>query len=334
MKNFITTFFSSFFKTVATILGVICALAALIIGLSPSSVSSPSHNFEMAPDHNWEIKPFSKTTPTILKINILGAIGQNITSADLKKILFDSLESEIGKEQIKGILLNIDSPGGTASDSDTIYRFLKEYKKRYNTPIYAYVDGLCASGGFMIACAADKLLTTESSLIGSIGVIVPTAFNVSGLMEKLGIQSLTVSSGKSKDSLNPFRPWTADEAQNIQLAANSYYERFLEIATQNRSGLTKQELIDQGAEIYPATIALQKHLIDGCVNLESDVLLQLAQDLHIDHEYQVVEFSTENWIKSLFNEESPLKKEVQITVPGTLPQKLQGKFLYLYHPES
>ena len=68
------------------------------------------------------------------------------------------------------------APGGAADDSVGIYRALCEYKKKYNVPIYAFVDGLCASGGMYIACAADKIYATPSSVIGSVGVIMGPLF--------------------------------------------------------------------------------------------------------------------------------------------------------------
>ena len=334
MKDFFKTLFSSFFRTIATLLGIVLALLILFTALARPSLGNNTHGFEMGYDHNWESKPFSKTTPTILKITLHGAIGQHITSQDVKDILFNSLDSGLATDQIKGILLSIDSPGGVATDSDTIYRMLQEYKKKFKTPIYAYTDGICASGGYLIACAADKFYVTPSTLIGSIGVIVPTTFNVSQLMDKIGVQSMTITAGKSKDMLNPFRPWKENEGANIQLAADSYYHRFIDIVTANRSGLTTETLTGQGAEIYPYEEAEKMHMIDGVVSLESDALLRLAQDLKIDEDYQVIEFTTGNWLKSLLNEETLFKKELKVTIPGMLPQELQGKFLYLYQPET
>ena len=334
MKNFIQSFFSSFFKTLATALGVVCALAFLIVFFNKPA-SGHTHGFTSVSNHEWETKIFSKTSPTILKIRVNGIIGQTITSEDIKNTLFDSLEAGLEKDQIKGILLCIDSPGGLASDSDTIYRLLQEYKKRYHVPIYAYTDSICASGGMLIACAADKIYSSESALIGSIGVLLPTTFNFSQLMEKIGVQSLTVTAGKCKDALNPFRPWEKDEESNIQYAADSYYKRFLHVVTENRKTVHREALIERGASIFPAFDAMQYGLIDGIVNLEEDALLLLADSLNITHEYQVIEFNTTHWINTFLHEESIFRnREVRLTAPGMLPHKLQGKFLYLYHPEN
>ncbi|MFI5264393.1 MAG: S49 family peptidase, partial [Candidatus Kapaibacterium sp.] len=89
----------------------------------------------------------------------------------------ESQEGDFKNNRVKGILLYMDTPGGYSTDSDTIYRLLMEYKKQYKVPIYAYVDGLCASGGMYIAITADKIMASDTSLIGSIGVIAPTFMN-------------------------------------------------------------------------------------------------------------------------------------------------------------
>ena len=92
-------------------------------------------------------------------------------------------------------------------DADGIYRAIKHYKEQYQVPVIAYVDGLCASGGMYIACAADKIYATDVSLVGSVGVLFPSFMNFSKLLDTVGVQSLTISSCKGKDDMNPLRPW-------------------------------------------------------------------------------------------------------------------------------
>src|SRR5690606_9333623 len=124
--------------------------------------------------------------------------------------LMESREGIFEKSPVVALLLHIQSPGGTVIDADGIYRAIKAYKAQHNIPVYAYVDGLCASGGMYIAAAADKIFASDVSLIGSVGVISPPTFNFTKTMEKLGIEALTLSAGIGKDDLNPFRPWKAD----------------------------------------------------------------------------------------------------------------------------
>ena len=117
-----------------------------------------------------------------------GSIGVNTEIAESKRStaqahdavraqLIDTIDGEINKDQVKGLLLAINSPGGTVDDSDGIYRLVQEYKSRLKIPVYAYVDGMCASGGMYIACAADKVYASDASLVGHVGVILRTIFN-------------------------------------------------------------------------------------------------------------------------------------------------------------
>src|SRR5690606_22323692 len=115
-----------------------------------------------------------------LQINVHGVIGDAKSGIDTKmaqNILLDSRTGDFKNERGKGILLHMNTPGGTVVDSDNIYRMLKTYKERYKVPVFAFVDGLCASGGMYISCAADKVYAGPASIIGSVGVIIGPFFN-------------------------------------------------------------------------------------------------------------------------------------------------------------
>ena len=172
----------------------------------------------------------SSTTPVILKVNVQGVIGiDDLTRHKFQELLTESREKSLKNDRVKAILLCIDSPGGTVSDADGIYNALKAYKKQFGVPVYAYVDGLCASGGMYIACAADKIYASDASLVGSIGVLFPAMFNFVKLMEKVGVDSKTLIAGKGKDEMNPFRTWKPDEGANYQKIVDDFYEIFVDV---------------------------------------------------------------------------------------------------------
>ena len=126
--------------------------------------------------------------PVILKIDIDGVIGiGDLTYKKIQNSLLDSREGLLAPNRVKALLLYIDSPGGSADDADDIYRAILSYKKKYQVPVYAFVDGMCASGGMYIACAADRIFSTPTSVIGSVGVLLGPTFNFSGLMERYGV---------------------------------------------------------------------------------------------------------------------------------------------------
>ncbi len=338
IKDLLRSCFMSFFR----LIGLGIAFLVLILFFSALMHSPPattsSSSATVIPNHEWQQNALSTTTPTILKLNIQGVIGlDHLTQDSVRTQLVDTINGQIKQEQIKAVLLFINSPGGMADESDGIYRLIREYKERLKVPVHAYIDGICASGGTYIACAADKIYASEASIVGHVGVILPTIFNFSGLMEHLGIQSKTIIAGKDKDSLNPFRPWTPNEGAEFQTLTDAFYQRFLTIVSSSRPKLTKEVLIAEGATIYPAPQALELGYVDGLQNTIDDAMRVLSTELGIDKDYQVVELKTKNWIESLFDGAQSIfngKVEHHLRVPGDMHPNLYGKHLYLYRPET
>ena len=283
-------------------------------------------------------KKLSKSAPVILQLDIQGVIGANeLTKNKLETMLIESREDSLRNDRVKGILLVIDSPGGTIDDADGIFRAIKSYKSRYNVPVYAYVDGLCASGGVYIACAADQVFASDVSLIGSIGVITPPFVNVSKLMDKIGVDSLTISEGKGKDALNPMRPWKADEDKNIQEVIQYYYNTFVELVTAHRPKVDRDALIkDYGARVFPAEQAQKIGLIDGAGETRDSTLKKLLKKMSIEDDYyQVVTLESSSWVNQFLKADSPIltgRIKHEFLINGNLPAKVEHQPLYMYHP--
>lgn len=337
----------AFFVTLFGILGIIVGIVIPLIYLSSSGVdtsliSEPELKYtqEVVANAEGVRKVLSKEAPVILKLNIDGVIGmEELTTTAFRRLLIESREGKLKNDRVKAILLYINSPGGTVVDADGIYRALKEYKEQYNVPIYAYVDGICASGGMYIACAADEIYSSDVSIIGSIGVIAPGFFNVSELMKTLKIESLTLYAGKGKDELDPFRPWKPDEGKNIQELINYYYKRFIEIVTTNRPKLDATKLVEEyGAKVFNASQAAELGYITSAGTDYREALKELLKKLEItDEVYQVVQMKKETWYTQLFSGEFSLfqgKVTHYIKLPSELDPQLHGQFLYLYRPEG
>lgn len=334
------SFFTSFFAIIGLCFGLIPAF--LIIGSlsDTSSIAEPDRVYtaEVVAKANNTRQVLSKTTPTILKLNISGIIGtDNLNMNSFKTQLIESREGIFENNPIKAILLHIQSPGGTVIDADGIYRAIKSYKEQYQIPVYAYVDGLCASGGMYIAAAADKIYASDVSLIGSIGVISPPIFNFSKTMEKLGVEALTLSAGIGKDDLNSFRQWNPNEGSTYQNIINTYYDQFVQIMTSNRPNLDKQRLISEyGASIFSANQAKEYGFIDESgISLNEALKLLTAASSITDEEYQVVQLDKKNWYKELFGNYSSLfngKIQHQFDFDPDLKPEIKNQFLYLYRP--
>ena len=174
----------------AVIIGVLASvfvafiLLISLIGSLFDDVSTPS-------------KPFSSGYENVTILHVDGTIGEDEDYYNQEWITSEIKRAELDKDN-RAIVLKINSPGGSAYDSDETYLNLMDYKKKTGRPIYAYAEDLMASGGYYIAAASDEIYANRNSLIGSIGVIGFQSVDASALLNKLGVKVTTVHSGKDK----------------------------------------------------------------------------------------------------------------------------------------
>ncbi len=297
----------------------------------------PKAELTIAEDASGQRELLSPSTPVIVKLDIRGVIGlEDLTTPVFEALLLDSREGLLGSQRVKGIFLHIDTPGGTVTDSDGIYRALLAYKAKYNVPIYGFIDGLCASGGMYIACACDKIFATSSSIVGSVGVLMGPNFNVADTMERYGVKSMTITEGKDKDMLNPFRPWVPGEDVSVRNCIRFSYEQFVHIVTTARPMLDKQKLVDEyGAQIYPAPQSAVLGYIDQGESSYVEALKDLVVQAGIGEEepYQVICLKApHNFFEQLIKGKGTLLegKMIHRVEMGPISEKLKGKLLYLY----
>ncbi|MBA2367776.1 MAG: S49 family peptidase [Candidatus Protochlamydia sp.] len=330
----------AFFSIIGICLGFLAVsilLGSISSGTKASRLTSV-HSEEILPDAEGKREVHIGKVPVVLQIDIEGVIGLDaLTTQKIRQLLVESREGDYEDNRVKAVLLYINTPGGTVTDANGIFQALKDYKAKYNVPIYAYVDGLCASGGMYIALAADKIYSSDVSLIGSVGVIAPTFMNFSELLGKVGVETLTISAGKDKDALNPLRPWKPGEEENYKQIVDYYYDHFVNLVTTNRPEMSKEKLVqDYGAKIFPADEAHQYGFIDVSNVMLSDALKQLVEKAGIEGEkYQVIRLESKGWWDSLFSAETPLltgKIKHQLTISPSVDLMLENQFLYLYYP--
>lgn len=335
----VRTFCKSFAAIIGIAIGIGIALICLMMFSSPD-IFPPKSSLVISADADGNRELLSLSSPVILKIDIVGVIGtRDLTTAKVKNSLLDSRTGMLSNNRVKAILLYINTPGGTVDDSDGIYRSLLEYKEKYQVPIYAYVDGMCASGGMYIASAADKVFASPSSVIGSVGVVLGPTFNFSGLMDRYGVESKTITQGKDKDMLNPFRPWVPGEDASLQNITADLYSRFVSIVTSARHDLDKEKLVNEyGAQVYVAKKAEELGYIDiadSDYSVAVEELTQAAQ-LSNDRSYQVMTIQPAHPFLSDLTEGKLSLLTGKIThkfqINSSVDSDLSGKFLYLYQP--
>jgi signal peptide peptidase SppA len=340
IRVFLSALVKGFSKTFGVLLGIVLFWAG--INFISSQEKPPRYTTtNICPNHTWKTLPLSMDRPTILRITIDGGIGIKdgnsiVTAEAIEKILCDIPQLEIKEGSLKGIIIAINTRGGDARDAETIRTLLLEAKARFHIPCVVYADGFCASGGVMIACAADKIIASPSSLIGSVGVIMPTLFNLSKPMEMWGIQSKTIHAGKEKDELNPFRPWKENEGEHLQEDLNKYYEKFISMVCQARPRISPDFLRTEGARIYLAQDAKEVGFIDEIENSYFKCLEKFSGSLGVEDNYQVIELIPQFSLGSFFTMgiSSLLRPSIEhrLLMPGEVDSTVQGKPLALYDP--
>ena len=339
-ESIIASTIRSFFRSFAVFIGFFTALMLLLFGLV--SLSSPyiqpdKSTLLISPDAKGQRQLLGPTSAVILKLDISGIVGvKNLTTEKITSLLLDAQEGVLHNDRVKAILLYIDTPGGAVTDSDGIYRAIMDFKAKHKLPVYAYVDGMCASGGMYIACAADKVFASSTSVIGSVGVRIGPLFNFSTLMQRYGIEALTITQGKDKDALNPFRPWKADEDSSFLNLTSAMYKQFVDLVASARPALNRQKLLsDYGAHVFISEEALEHGYIDVANSSYNAALEELAKEANLE-DYQVMTIQTaHNFLSELSQARfSVLEKMGNLFFPksNSFYPELEGKFLYLYQP--
>jgi protease-4 len=178
---------------------------------------------------------------------------------------------------IAGVILRINSPGGTVTASDIIHHDITEFRKRTRLPVTASILSVGTSGGYYVAAAADEIVSHPTAITGSIGVIL-IKFNLEGVMAKVGVEAQTVKSGDKKDILSPFRRATPEEEKLAQVIIDQLHSRFLDtIMARPNNTLTRQDLQKLAdGRLFTSGQALEAGLIDRIGYLD-DVIAAMRQ---------------------------------------------------------
>jgi protease-4 len=150
------------------------------------------------------------------------------------------LQDAFKDKNTKGVILLIDSPGGSPVQAGYIYDEIKRLRAIYPTiPLYAVVEDICASGGYYVAAAADKIYVDKASMVGSIGVLMD-GFGFTGSMEKLGIERRLLTAGENKGFLDPFSPMTPKQKEYAQVMLKDIHLQFIQAVRQGRGKRLKE----------------------------------------------------------------------------------------------
>jgi protease-4 len=232
-------------------------------------------------------------------------------------------------KKIRAVILRINSPGGTATASEILYSEILRFKEKREVPVIAQMIGVAASGGYYLAMSADTVRALPTTITGSIGVIF-SGVSFSGLMEKIGIENQTLTSGPYKDAGSSLRRMNEDERAQLSSVLDGLYARFLDVVAAGRPDLSPEEIRDLGdGRIFSAAQAEANGLIDAIGDLPGAVKEAEAR-AEIETSRVVVYSRPQEWRENLYSMNA-------VPAPTLSPWAILGQvseptFLYLWWP--
>lgn len=172
-------------------------------------------------------------------------------------------------EKNKGLMLVVNTPGGSVYASDELYLAIKDYKRKTNRPVYSYMKTQATSGGYYISAPCDRIVINRNGWTGSIGVTMGTMYNIKGLLDKMGVRTVTVTSGRNKAMGSMAEEMTKEQKDILQSLVDEAYDQFVEIVSEGRKlSKAKVRKIADG-RIYSAKQAKAHKLVDEIATLDA-----------------------------------------------------------------
>ena len=249
--------------------------------------------------------------PKVMILNIAGTI-----KFDTAEIILAQIEKISEDPSIVGVIIKIDSPGGTVGASQEIYSALLELRKQ-NKKVVVSMGDIAASGGYYIASASEVIVANPGTLTGSIGVII-SSINFKDLLDKIGVKAVSITSGAMKDVLSPYRNMKPEEEKYIkEMVMNTYQQFFNAVLTGRKDKITEEELkkIADG-RIFTGEIAKEKGLVDvlGSLNTAKEEMKKLLSIPQVEFIYPKDAFF-KSLFKEIMKEESALSLLSRLNLP-------------------
>lgn len=270
--------------------------------------------------------------PFIGVVEVSGTIQAQAETSVFEKVTgyqhtttMEYIDKLIADNNNRGILLKVDSPGGTVYESEELYMKLTEYKELTGRPIWTYMEHYAASGGYMISAPSDMIYANSNTTTGSIGVIL-SGLDLSGLYEKLGIRQFSITSGRNKD----MSEMNEEQVAIYQEMVDEYYARFVEIVSDGR-GMTVEEVkTPADGRIFTAKQALNNGLIDA-ISLYDDMVADMQEELGTDILYKPTKPA--NVLGELFGKIADIKPKSEAEVLTDLAEQF-GSGVPMYYAEQ
>ncbi len=211
------------------------------------------------------------------KIVVIGAEG--ILDNAQAEAVYRQLKDARKDSTVKGVIVRVNSPGGTISASDRIFREIADYRKNHGKPVVAFMQGVAASGAYYASVACDEIIAEPTALTGSIGVVMAHFVFEDLLENKLGVQPILLTKGKKKDWPSSFRAPTEEELAYLEdRLLDPAYERFVDVVKEGREKVLSPSEVEKLADgsIFVADKALEAKLIDKVGYLDEAIAMVKA----------------------------------------------------------
>jgi protease-4 len=188
-------------------------------------------------------------------VEVSGLIGPG-SDASAENVTL-ALQAAFKDKNTQGVVVRINSPGGSPVQSQTIYDEMRRLRQKYpEVPLYAVVEDICASGGYFVAAGADRIYVGKASIVGSIGVLM-NGFGFTGLMDKLGVERRLITAGDNKGMLDPFSPLDEKDKQHVKQMMNDIHEQFIGVVREGRGKRLKE-----GPELFSGLVWTGQKSVD------------------------------------------------------------------------
>ncbi|MFW2177833.1 MULTISPECIES: signal peptide peptidase SppA [unclassified Moraxella] len=267
---------SIFFKLLT--FGYIILVGVLMAkGCSPTATKKGMADIDMASPHL-----------AVIDVNGVISAKDEANSESINEALTEAFDNE----QAKAVALRINSPGGSPVQSDEVWQTMTELRKAHpNKKLYAVIEDMGASGAYYIASGADEIWVNPSSLVGSIGVIMPS-YNIEGLMNKYGVKDGTMTAGEHKDILSMSRDLTEFERTHVQGVLDNTHSHFINAVKQGRGNKLKDP---EGNQLFSGLFWSGEQAINLGLADKKGSIASLEKQLKLDNAV-------------VYNEEDPMKK--------------------------
>jgi serine protease SohB len=225
---------------------------------------------------------FRTDIPVVPVVRIAGVIGvvTPLRPGLLLSTIARSLERAFETPRARAVALIINSPGGSPSQSHLIFRRIRQLAEEKKIPVLAFVEDVGASGGYMLACAADEIICNDFSIVGSIGV-VGASFGFHELMEKVGIERRLYTAGDRKVMLDPFLPQKPDDVKRIKAIQQDIHAHFIALVKERRgSRLNGPDKTLFSGEFWTAQKAIELGLADRLGDMRSTLRERYGDKVH------------------------------------------------------